>query len=528
MELHQRLLLSGVLLAALGAAGSVPAAQPSSAAAQGAQSAAQGAQPASAAQVQPQRPQPASSAAPTRPATSFTQLSRLVAQGARVSAMVWDLESDRPVAQLGAGERLTPASLSKIITAAAALQAWPPDHHFDTELRAARAPVNGVIDGDLVLRGGGDSTLDETTLWGLAAQLRSAGITQVRGRLLVERAPFGDLRCDTVDRCSGLRRSSRAYNAAPSAIGVNYGSWCVKVRAPANATRAQVGGCASGPLPIPLGGSVQVRAGGPALTVERSTDDDGDRILVGGSIAPGTERMVHRAMSDPPAGTGLLLRSILRQAGVAVEGSVETTLRAATGQDDWLVAKVESIPVQEQVGRMMRWSNNYIADVMTMGIAHAARGAAPASLADASAELVGLVVRAGAGNADGSLVLESGSGLTTTNRISAQDLIGVLRAGFRDARRFPAFYGTFVVPRDSSFTYLRRGGAAWLDRVALKTGSLTQPVSVYGIAGYLRKNTGGFMAFAIIVNGSARLPQVAQDTALSAARADLEALLALH
>src|SRR5690606_7285990 len=168
-----------------------------------------------------------------------------------------------------------------------------------TEVRAARAPVNGVVDGDLVVRGGGDATLDETTLWALAAQLRSVGVQRVRGRVLVERAPFGDLRCDTVDRCSGLRRSSRAYNAAPSAIGVNYGSWCVMVRAPAGSTRAQVGGCASGELPIPLTGTVQVRAGGPALTVERSTDDQGDRILVGGSIAPGSERMVHRAMSDP-------------------------------------------------------------------------------------------------------------------------------------------------------------------------------------------------------------------------------------
>src|SRR5690606_26214122 len=104
-------------------------------------------------------------------------------------------------------------------------------------------------------------------------------------------------------------------------------------------------------------------------------------------------------------------------------------------------------------------------------------------------------MRAGATNGDGSLVLESGSGLTTGNRISAQDLIGVLREGYRDTRRFPAFYGTFVVPRDAAFAYLRRGGAGWLDRVALKTGSLTQPVSVYGIAGYLRKQSGGFMAF---------------------------------
>lgn len=504
MELHQRLLLSCALLAAWSAAAqqrTTPAAPPAA---------------------------PIAAQVATAPATTgLTQLSRLVAQGARVSAMVQDLDTDRVVAQLGASGRLTPASVSKIVTAAAALATWPPDHTFATELRAARAPVDGVVEGDLVLRGGGDSTLDETTLWGLAAQLRSAGISRVRGRLLVERAPFGDLRCDTVDRCTGLRRSSRAYNAAPSAIGVNYGSWCVMVRAPAGSTRAQVGGCASGPLPIPLSGTVQVRAGGPALTVERTTDDDGDRIVVGGTLAPGSERMVHRAMSDPPAGTGLLLRSILGQAGVPVEGGVETTLRA-TGQDGWLIAKVESIPLQEQVGRMMRWSNNYIADVLTMSISLEARDAAPASLADASRELVQFVTTAGAANADGSLVLESGSGLTTTNRISAQDLIGVLRAGYRDTRRFPAFYGTFVVPRDSSFAYLRRGGAAWLDRVALKTGSLTQPVSVYAIAGYLRKKSGGFMAFAIIVNGSDRMRQIAQDTALSAARADLETILALY
>jgi D-alanyl-D-alanine carboxypeptidase/D-alanyl-D-alanine-endopeptidase (penicillin-binding protein 4) len=125
-------------------------------------------------------------------------------------------------------------------------------------------------------------------------------------------------------------------------------------------------------------------------------------------------------------------------------------------------------------------------------------------------------------------VIESGSGLTTSNRISALDLIHVLRGEYRDTRRFPAFYGSFVVPRDASFDYLRRGGPDWLDRVALKTGSLTQPISVNGIAGYLRKKDGGWMAFAVIVNGSERLRQVAHDTALGAARADLEAVLARY
>lgn len=492
MELHQRLLLSGaLLLAALNAVA----------------------------------PGPATAATPQAGQPRLAQLTQLAGRGALVSAAVWDLETDRPLVELGAGQRLTPASLSKILVAAAALETWPPDHSFATELRAASAPANGILAGDLVLRGGGDATLDETTLWALAAQLRSAGVSQVRGRVLVERAPFGELGCDTVDRCAGLRRSSRAYNAAPSAIGVNYGSWCVMVRAVAASALAQAGGCASGPLPIPLAGSVQVAANGPALRVERNTDERGDRISVSGSIAPGAEAMVHRAMSDPAAGAGLLLRSILMQTGVAVTGGVETTLRA-TGQDARLLAKVESIPLQEQVGRMMRWSNNYIADVLTMGVALQARGSAPASLADASSELAALALRAGAAGGNGGPRLASGSGLTTDNRLSADDLIRVLRHAYRDARRFPAFYGSFVVPRDASFDYLNRGNADWLDRVALKTGSLTQPVSVNGIAGYLRKKSGGFAAFAIIINGGERLRQIPAATALAAARADLESILA--
>jgi serine-type D-Ala-D-Ala carboxypeptidase/endopeptidase (penicillin-binding protein 4) len=461
------------------------------------------------------------------PSAALAQLSRLAADGAAVSALVWDLDSDQAIAQLGATERLAPASLSKIVIAAAALDTWAPDFSFATELRSATAPVNGVLAGDLVLRGSGDATLDETTLWGLAAQLRAAGIRRVTGNLLVERAPFGELTCDTIDRCNGLRRSSRAYNAAPSAVGVNYGSWCISVRAAAVARVATVGGCATGEAPIPITGTVQVANGGAALGIERTTDAGGDRISVSGSIAPGSERQVHRAMSDPAAGAGIILRSILRQTGVSVDGKVETTALPVTAVQ--LLAKVDGLPVQEQVGRMMRYSNNYIADVLTMGVALSRSGQSPRSLA-AAAQTLGELVRNANGEkltADQGPLLESGSGLTTSNRLSATDLVNVLRREYRDSRRFPAFYGAFVAPGDASFAYLRAGNADWQQRVALKTGSLTEPISVNGIAGYLRKRNGGWMAFAIIVNGTNRR-QLPHDQALRAQRSAVEAVLAAY
>ncbi len=390
MELHQRLLLSGLLLAA------------------------------SAVQ-----------------AADFEQLSRLAAQGGRTTALVWDLDTDQPLARLAPDERLVPASLSKIVVAASALQAWAPDYTFATELRATQAPKSGELGGDLILHGNGDATLDETTLWALAAQLRAQGISRIRGRLLVERAPFGELACDTVDRCAGLRRSARAYNAAPSAIGVNYGSWCVQVRAPAGATRAQVSGCATGVLPIPVTGTVQVSSSARGLTVDRRTDERGDSIAVSGSLAPGTETIVHRAMSDPAAGAGLILRSILQQTGVTVDGGVETTVNVADAQR--VLAKVDGLLLQEQVSRMMRWSNNYIADVLTMNLALAQNGTAPASLAEASRGLTDFVMRANGTPASATSLpaMESGSGLTISNRLSAQDLVNVLRTQYRDPRRFP-------------------------------------------------------------------------------------------
>jgi D-alanyl-D-alanine carboxypeptidase/D-alanyl-D-alanine-endopeptidase (penicillin-binding protein 4) len=125
-------------------------------------------------------------------------------------------------------------------------------------------------------------------------------------------------------------------------------------------------------------------------------------------------------------------------------------------------------------------------------------------------------------------VLTSGSGLTTGNLLSAEDLVAVLRQVYRTPRRFPAFYGSFVVPRDASFAYLRAGNSDWLDRVALKTGSLAEPYSVNGIAGYLRRNDGGWMTFAVIVNGSERWRQIPHDQALRAMRADLERVLAAN
>ena len=111
--------------------------------------------------------------------------------GAQVSAAAIDLDHNLVLEPLHGDTRLTPASLTKLVTAAVALGHWAPDKVFHTRLLTSAAIIDGELRGDLILLGGGDPSLDDQSFWNLAAQLRGAGVTHVSGRLVVIPAPFG-------------------------------------------------------------------------------------------------------------------------------------------------------------------------------------------------------------------------------------------------------------------------------------------------------------------------------------------------
>ncbi|MCB0958989.1 MAG: D-alanyl-D-alanine carboxypeptidase/D-alanyl-D-alanine-endopeptidase [Acidimicrobiales bacterium] len=95
----------------------------------------------------------------------------------------------------------SPASTEKVLTAGAVLDGLGPDHRLRTEVVAAAPPVGGIVEGDVTLVGGGDPVLvteayrayrgigddrPHTSLDALADALREAGVTEIRGRLLVD------------------------------------------------------------------------------------------------------------------------------------------------------------------------------------------------------------------------------------------------------------------------------------------------------------------------------------------------------
>ncbi len=96
--------------------------------------------------------------------------------------------------------RLTPASVLKLYTTAAALDILGADYTFDTKIYYDGEKDDSVIDGDVFIQGGGDPTLGsyrlplnpdfDTLLDGWAGVLKLAGIEKIKGRICADNTLF--------------------------------------------------------------------------------------------------------------------------------------------------------------------------------------------------------------------------------------------------------------------------------------------------------------------------------------------------
>jgi D-alanyl-D-alanine carboxypeptidase/D-alanyl-D-alanine-endopeptidase (penicillin-binding protein 4) len=107
----------------------------------------------------------------------------------------------------GASRNLRLASNMKLFTTATALASMGPAERFETRLVADGTVTKGVVQGDLILVGGGDPSLTAQGIGRLAAQARAAGLAKVTGRLLYDETVFDRKRAIPQPGISGGRFS---------------------------------------------------------------------------------------------------------------------------------------------------------------------------------------------------------------------------------------------------------------------------------------------------------------------------------
>lgn len=458
-------------------------------------------------------------------ASGFDQLGRLADKGFLLSAEARLIDEGGALAAIEPERQLSPASVTKSYLAAAALDRWGPQHRFATRLISeARPDDEGVLQGDLILDGGGDPALTTEDLWRLVQRLYQAGVSQVDGRLLVSQWRFGPVECITTDRCQARERSANAYSALLSSAGVNYGSWCVSVAPAATPGQpARVSGCDSQAAILEIDNRVETRPdnSGTELRAERVTRDGRDVMLLSGQISTNARpRDIYRASADPADQLAMTLLAMLEQAGISVRGGADTT-QAEPPAGARVLAEIEGKPLQELLLRVMNYSNNFMADVLALNLVETPRG----DLRLGGAAIEQFV----AGIPDhGPLTLLSGSGLTPENRTSARGGNALLESMFHRPSLFPSFVATLQSPGNGVMRFIRRGSPTFQHHVMLKTGTLNQPVAVRAVSGYFRTRSGRWGVFTVLVNGTGSTPYLSWSEVLDPLSADLERMIDTH
>ncbi|MEV3990163.1 D-alanyl-D-alanine carboxypeptidase/D-alanyl-D-alanine-endopeptidase [Streptomyces sp. NPDC049837] len=419
--------------------------------------------------------------------------------GGAAGVVVADAASGETLYQRDGGDRLMPASNTKIATSLAAMALLGPEYRFRTEVLATARPKGGVLHGDLYLRGTGDPTTLAGDYDALAARVAAAGVRRVTGRLVADDTRFDGNR---LGRAWAADDESSYYSAQISPLTVapdtDYDSGTVVVEAAPAAeagARPRVSVTPATDYVRIDNRATTVPAGRPdTLTVER--EHGTNTITVTGEIpVQGSPTKEWITVWEPTGYAAAVFADALAARGVRVAGEPrqgEPTPPAAR-----VLATHSSMPLKDLMRPFMKLSNNMHAEALTKTIGYetSGRGTWSAGLA-----AIGAYLRE-QGVQTSTVRQVDGSGLSRMNLFPAAQLTRLLLA-VQDAPWFADWYASLPVAcapdRATGGTLRTRmcGTPAALNTRA-KTGTLT---GASALSGYVTDAGGRRLVYGIVLN----------------------------
>ena len=376
------------------------------------------------------------------------------------------LESGNP--RLG----LPPASVAKALTALYALDCLGETHRFETQVLATGGIVNGEVQGDLVLVGGGDPTLDTKGLARLAASLKEAGVSSVKGAFKVYDGHLHSQR-----QIDPGQPDHVGYNPAIAGIALNYNRVHFEWKRGGNGYAITMDGRSGKYRPeVEMAAMKVANRRGPVYTYS----DDGARdnwTVAKGALGKGGARWL--PVRKPGLYAGDVFATLAGSHGIRLR-KPEVIDTLPQGE---IAARHQSGELRGILKDMLKWSTNLTAEMVGLAATRVRIGKVRA-LVESAAEMNRWAI-AELGMMAPKLVDHSGLG--EASEISAQDMVtGLVKANDADLR---PILKQFVL-RDSE----RRPKPNHPIRVDAKTGTLN---FVSGLAGYMTARDGTELAFAI-------------------------------
>ncbi|OGR69069.1 MAG: D-alanyl-D-alanine carboxypeptidase/D-alanyl-D-alanine-endopeptidase [Elusimicrobia bacterium GWC2_63_65] len=408
---------------------------------------------------------------------------------------VRDVQTGKAVAERNPSLNLVPASIMKVLVAAAALDKFGPGRTFPTGLYYDGKIDNGFLNGNVYVKGAGDPSLgsqllkDAAPLYevfrGWAAALKAAGINVINGAVVGDETAF-----ESVQPGSWAWEDIGNYYAAqPSALTVNDGLYKLFFK-PAE----QEGGEAAVLRTEPYIDGLKFENGmktGPA-----GSGDNGYifafpgqyQAVLRGSIPKGpAEFAIKGALPDPALFAAQSFSYYLAKAGI---NSNKKARKGAMPAGALRLAEAPAVPLKSVVRVTNKRSFNLYAELLLRQLG----GGSPSAGAAAVKAFL-----AGAGVDVSELDVEDACGLSSRDTAKAETFTALLRAVYKKSY-FPEFYDSLVFPGDPDATGHVRGlgkGTQLEKNLRLKSGSLN---GVRSYTGYLRTKKGRTLAFTSIMN----------------------------
>jgi D-alanyl-D-alanine carboxypeptidase/D-alanyl-D-alanine-endopeptidase (penicillin-binding protein 4) len=372
-----------------------------------------------------------------------------------------------------------PASNTKMLTTAAALTQLGPDYTYATALLGAAPDADGVIHGDVDLRGSGDPSLTTADLAELAAQVAARGITRVEGSILAD-GRFRDP--EHPDQSVGelaliLDRNTYAVRVLPGEVGHPA---AVEIE-PALTDYFVVEGA-------PTTSAKKTR-----LAIDVRRDLHGDRLIVSvrGRVNEKSDARVRRRLADGALYAAAALRRALADFGVEVTGGVRA---GGLPGDAPVIAVHHSGPLSEICRVSNKESNNFVAEAIFRTVGGEQYGV-PGTPAKGSRAVDDLLAPLGIERSSYTIV--NGSGLTHANRIQPSALSHLLRHLYFDLSIAPEFMASLAVGGIDGTIRNRFIGTDAVGLVRAKTGTLS---GVSALSGYVGEKS-EVLIFSIFVEG---------------------------
>lgn len=407
-----------------------------------------------------------------------------------VTLKVIDLESGETIYDRGGDRLQVPASNLKIYTSACALDAFGPDHRFQTIVRAEGPIENGVLRGNLKLIGGGDAMLTSKDLRKLAKRVvDELGIQKIIGDVVVDNSRYAP-------RLKGpgwmWDDEPSDYNMSVTPLMVDFNVLTVKLTPDAEGfVYAKLDPPSIYPELVSVGAE---RTSGNVLATRRPFTEPieyrGDRKLDN----PTELRMT---MHDPGPWVAGIFTRMLAEAGVNFSPPSRQRAKGANGGATAQELVHEGPTLAETLKHFNHVSENAVGEVILHEIALAHGVKRPDWPAGAKIISDWLIEQAKL--EPGSFRYVDGSGLSRYNLISADSSVRLLQY-LKQSDDFEPFFQslpTSEVKLDEAETTGAKD-MSQAPRVSAKGGSMS---SVSTMSGYLRTLDGRLLAFSLLANG---------------------------